>query len=133
MPDLLPLCRLLLQQDLEKTIFSRSSTKPFRSLKLSGMFFDETSKCYFEDQAHFEQAQKLWKFACPVCDKECEHPLASLSNLKKHLKTHHMYYWCVRGPNSLATGATCVRWPLLLTSSLYLVAAICACSTGRSS
>lgn len=80
------------KQDLEKTIFSRSSTKPFRSLKLSGMFFDETSKCYFEDQSHFEQAQKLWKFACPVCDKECEHPLASLSNLKKHLKTHHMSY-----------------------------------------
>jgi hypothetical protein len=121
---------LLLQQDLEKTIFSRSSTKPFRSLKLSGMFFDETSKCYFEDQSHFEQAQKLWKFACPVCDKECEHPLASLSNLKKHLKTHHMSYWYVRGHSRATRSDACAGSLAYLVS---MVAAICACSTGRSS
>jgi hypothetical protein len=68
---------------------------PFRSYKLTGMSYDETSKCYFEDRSHFEEAQKLWLFACPVCDKACERPFASLSNLKKHLKTHHMYYWYV--------------------------------------
>lgn len=126
------------QQELRQILFTENRSRtPMEALALSsGLFYDPLSRCHFEDREHYLEACKLWQFSCPVCDANCERPLSSLANLKKHLaKVHSLSYWHALLSSSPPQALKRDRegFTALLYALCPLPSASCAWSTGRSS